>query len=454
MIPILKIFSGEDSLFLEQRRAFFGFMENFSPDKWREERYQESTETPKDGQGQESAVDEEKRKWNGWGDYMAREGKSMPSEFSVPQDIKLYMLELKENATRYGSDGTSVFTTGTFYKAAKDGSRYKITIPFQTTIMTEGWAGWTVEKISAGGEANVATRSASAEGTGTATQSVAAEDGAGTTTTRGGSVGENADADAGADDARGDAGAGDGSGTTKRGKEGTTEDGEETETTVEDAGADEKATRAPETVKTSVHLTPLSQTPKEGNVTLNFDGTDIKEVSKIIIEDLLAKNHAKPDDPISGTGSIETSKQLPREDHLIPALQILLAQNGLKLAVRGTGSQEEYKILPKENTEEGYEEIESPTFLDAINLAKSLPGKKVQALQPRKVEATAVAKLINAVLPEGSSAVEGGDANFLFFFTDSLEIEKMQTFIDWIDGQKGKDVSVEEARKKFAEFQK
>jgi hypothetical protein len=159
MLILFNFLSGKKNLFLERKKVFLGFIESFSPDEWRKERYQESNEAQQDVQDQEDTVNRQKGKWNGWGDLMAKERFSIdtvekiPPNFDIPEDIQLYMLELKENATKYGSDGTSVFTTGVFYKRSKDGSRYKIHVPFQTTIMSEGWSGWTVEKISAGQEA-------------------------------------------------------------------------------------------------------------------------------------------------------------------------------------------------------------------------------------------------------------------------------------------------------------
>ncbi len=64
----------------------------------------------------------------------------------------------------------------------------------------------------------------------------------------------------------------------------------------------------------------------KGDITLNFQDTDIHEVTKVILGDLLKKNYAI-DPAVVGTVNIQTSNPLTRED-LMPVLQKLLQMVG------------------------------------------------------------------------------------------------------------------------------
>lgn len=63
-----------------------------------------------------------------------------------------------------------------------------------------------------------------------------------------------------------------------------------------------------------------------GDVTLNFQGTDIHEVVKVILGDLLKKNYMI-DPAVSGTVNIQTSEPLQR-DTILPVLENMLSLNG------------------------------------------------------------------------------------------------------------------------------
>jgi len=71
---------------------------------------------------------------------------------------------------------------------------------------------------------------------------------------------------------------------------------------------------------------------QNGDVTLNFADTDIREIARTILGTTL-KLHFTIDPSVHGTGSIETATPLPRSA-LLPALETLLNQNGATLVQR------------------------------------------------------------------------------------------------------------------------
>jgi general secretion pathway protein D len=72
---------------------------------------------------------------------------------------------------------------------------------------------------------------------------------------------------------------------------------------------------------------------QNGDVTLNFVDTDIREIARTILGATL-KLDFTIDPAVHGTGSIETATPLPRSA-LLPALETLLNQNGATLVQRG-----------------------------------------------------------------------------------------------------------------------
>lgn len=81
----------------------------------------------------------------------------------------------------------------------------------------------------------------------------------------------------------------------------------------------------------------------KGDVTLNFQDTDIHEVVKVVLGDLLKRNYLI-DPSISGSVNIQTSKPLLRDD-LLPILEDLLQMSGATM-IESDGL---IKIVPSSN---------------------------------------------------------------------------------------------------------
>jgi general secretion pathway protein D len=90
----------------------------------------------------------------------------------------------------------------------------------------------------------------------------------------------------------------------------------------------------------SVITNPTTAAAKPGDVMLNFVDTDIKEVVRQILGDVLKVNYTI-DPGIRGSATIELRDPLPRSE-LLPMLETLLNQNGATL-VQGGGL---YRVVP------------------------------------------------------------------------------------------------------------
>ena len=82
----------------------------------------------------------------------------------------------------------------------------------------------------------------------------------------------------------------------------------------------------------------------DGNITLNFQDTDIHEVVKVLLGDLLKKNYVI-DPAVSGTVNINTSSPLNRSD-VLPILDSLLQMSNATMVEQSTGL---IKIIPSVN---------------------------------------------------------------------------------------------------------
>jgi len=90
---------------------------------------------------------------------------------------------------------------------------------------------------------------------------------------------------------------------------------------------------------------PGKPSPGPGEVMLNFEDTDIQEVVKVVLADLLEANYIM-EPGVSGAVSIQSSRPLAR-DELLPVLESLLDINGAALTYdEKTGL---YRVAPRTN---------------------------------------------------------------------------------------------------------
>jgi general secretion pathway protein D len=165
-----------------------------------------------------------------------------------------------------------------------------------------------------------------------------------------------------------------------------------------------------------------------GDVTLNFDGTDIREVVKVILGDLLQVNYVL-DPGVSGAASLQTGRPLRRE-HLIPTLETLLRMNNAALVNRG-GT---YEVVPVSNA------VRGKVVPQLGESSRALPsGYSVQVVPLQYIGADEMSKILEPLAPEGSLIRVDNLRNMLVLAGTSPEIgnllDTIRVFdVDWMSG--------------------
>jgi general secretion pathway protein D len=175
-------------------------------------------------------------------------------------------------------------------------------------------------------------------------------------------------------------------------------------------------------------VSPPSVDTTPGDITLNFDGTDIREVVKVILGDVLGVNYVL-DPSVSGAASLQTGRPLHR-DHLIPTLETLLRMNNAALIYRaGT-----YEIVPLTNA------IQGRVVPQLGESSSALPrGYSVQVVPLQYIGADEMSKILQPLAPEGSVIRVDNLRNILLIAGTSPELSNLldtvRVFdVDWMAG--------------------
>ena len=171
---------------------------------------------------------------------------------------------------------------------------------------------------------------------------------------------------------------------------------------------------------------PVSTTP--GDITLNFDGTDIREVVKVILGDLLQVSYVLHPS-VQGVASLKTGRPL-RRDLLLPTLETLLRMNNAAVVYKaGT-----YEVVPLANAVKGnlVPQLGSST--------RALPdGYTVQVVPLQYVGADEMSRILEPLAPEGSVIRTDNLRNLLVLAGTSPQmgnlLDTIQVFdVDWMAG--------------------
>ncbi len=173
-----------------------------------------------------------------------------------------------------------------------------------------------------------------------------------------------------------------------------------------------------------------SQQPSEqGDVTLNFENTDLREVVNIILGDLLKVNYLI-DPAVRGGVSMQTGRPLSRE-LLLPTLETLLRMNGATLVIDDAGL---HHIVPQAKAARG---MVTPQLTGAV---AALPrGYSIQVVPLRYIAVAEMAKILEPIATQGSIIRVDPRRNLLLLAGDSRELsyllETIETFdVDWLAG--------------------
>lgn len=165
-----------------------------------------------------------------------------------------------------------------------------------------------------------------------------------------------------------------------------------------------------------------------GDVTLNFEGTDIREVVKVILGDLLGVNYVL-DPGVQGTVSLQTGRPL-RRDLLIPTLETLLRMNNAAL-VDSAGT---YEVIPLGNA------VQGRMVPQLGETARALPdGFSVQVVPLQYIGAEEMANILQPLAPDGSVVRVDNLRNLVVLAGTSPEmgnlLETIRVFdVDWMAG--------------------
>ncbi|MGH8473450.1 MAG: type II secretion system secretin GspD, partial [Gammaproteobacteria bacterium] len=137
-----------------------------------------------------------------------------------------------------------------------------------------------------------------------------------------------------------------------------------------------------------------------GEYTLNFEATDLQEVVKAVLGDLLKESYFI-DPKVTGQVTIQTSRPLKRAE-LLPTLENLLRLNGAVL-LRSDGL---YKVMPGSQATRG----SPPASVQRVAAAR---GYGIRVVPLRFVSARELHKLIEPFLPPDAPQIVDEQRNLL-----------------------------------------
>jgi general secretion pathway protein D len=175
-------------------------------------------------------------------------------------------------------------------------------------------------------------------------------------------------------------------------------------------------------------IAPPTVDTSPGDVTLNFDGTDIREVVKVVLGDLLKVNYVI-DPQVSGVATLQTERPLRRE-HLLPMLETLLRMNNAALIQSG-GT---YQVKPLAS---GVQGLAVPQL---GGNERALPnGFGIQVVPLQYIGAEEMSKILEPMVPEGTILRADTLRNLLVIAGSGPEmtniVDTVRVFdVDWMSG--------------------
>ena len=162
------------------------------------------------------------------------------------------------------------------------------------------------------------------------------------------------------------------------------------------------------------------RTTTDGEITLNFQDTDLREFIKVILSDVMEKNYVI-DPKVGGKVTIETAKPIDTSE-LFPLLEKILAMNGAAL-VDSAGI---YQILPKNQAAKGN--------ISPSSIEKDVPGGYSVRIMPlRYIAAQEMQKVLEPFVAEGSDLRIDKKRNLIIVSGTQQELTVIQETIDIFD---------------------
>lgn len=181
--------------------------------------------------------------------------------------------------------------------------------------------------------------------------------------------------------------------------------------------------------------------PRAGDITLNFDNTDLREVVKVILGDLLNVNYIL-DPAVQGSVTMQTGSPLSR-DLLLPTLETLLRMNNAVLVDAGTM----YRVLPVSRA------VRGAGVPQLGQSRRPLPrGYSVRIVPLKYIGVAEMNKILEPLAPEGSIIRVDAVRNLLILAGTNPELESLLDTIEVFDVDWIKGLSVGFFRIEFAEL--
>ncbi|MBL8250632.1 MAG: type II secretion system protein GspD, partial [Candidatus Competibacter sp.] len=155
-----------------------------------------------------------------------------------------------------------------------------------------------------------------------------------------------------------------------------------------------------------------------GDVTLNFEGADIRDVAKVIFDTL--KTNYTVDPQVQGEVTVQTTRPLTREQ-LLPTLETVLRMNNAVLVREGNM----YRIIPAAGaTQRG-------NLVPKLGIGRVGYGVRIVPL--RYVSAVEMQAIIAPFLPEGGILRADTVRNLLILAGTAQELANVQSTIETFD---------------------
>jgi general secretion pathway protein D len=168
--------------------------------------------------------------------------------------------------------------------------------------------------------------------------------------------------------------------------------------------------------------------PAQGDITLNFEGVDLREVIKVIFEEILRENYLI-DEKVQGVVTIHTTLPVT-VDAVMPILETILQMNGAALVRSGSL----YKILP---VSELKDMAMTPNVGSEVNLLRA--GQGVQIVPLKYISAKEMKKILESFAVSNEQIHVDTGRNLLILTGSSQQIRnQLQTIemfdVDWLSG--------------------
>lgn len=168
---------------------------------------------------------------------------------------------------------------------------------------------------------------------------------------------------------------------------------------------------------------------EQGEITLNFELADIRDVIKVVFDTLGANYILDPG--VQGEVTVQTTRPLPK-NMLLPTLETLLRQVGSVLLQSDEGV---YKIVPAGSAISG-------NLSPKLNSARLGPGYSVRIFPLQFISATEMQTILQPFAPEGGIQMVDPVRNLIILAGTDQELNYLQETIDTFDVNWLKGMSV------------